>query len=320
MSFTRSVANAHAPNRIVGLEWVAQLRDINGSNCTSIIEHMQNIHTLFVNHMDAWGLALIISSTCIVLHDALHMQGILLVLVLTGCYWLGFALNDYYDAPYDAQDANKAPRNYFVSSPLPDATIKAVFVIIILGLFSLFVSFGASGVIVFGIGFFIAWAYSAPPFRLKSRPVLDLATHMLFVETFPYFVCLILLQLTWQPLDTALLCFFVLASLSAQLEQQARDYAVDIQTERNFTTVFGLGVNALLLRGATGTLMLLAALYIVVGAIPAQLIPFGVILLPIFLHRFIRGATEPRSEHLARLTVIAGLLYATGLWGYTILT
>ena len=45
----------------------------------------------------------------------------------------------------------------------------------------------------------VMWTYSGRPFRLKSRPGLDLLTHALFVESYPYMVTLLLLGVTLDP-------------------------------------------------------------------------------------------------------------------------
>lgn len=280
---------------------------------------MQNIHKLFTNHMDAWGLTLMIASTCLLLHEAVSWRGVMLAVAVAMVYWLGFALNDYFDAPYDALDPQKAHRSYFVTSTLPDIVIKVAFCLMALALSAFFLQFGTRGLLVTVIGAFIAWAYSAPPLRLKTRPLLDLTTHMVFVETFPYFLMLYLLELTWIPLDGVLLAFFILASLSAQLEQQARDYETDRKAERNFTTVYGLKITTALLRLFTGLLITAAVFVVASGVIPLMFVPFGVIVLPFLLHRFFRKATEARSEKLARLTVIFGLIYAAAVWGGVLL-
>jgi hypothetical protein len=158
------------------------------------------------------------------------------------------------------------------------------------------------------------WSYSAPPLRFKSRPGLDLILHTLFVQTFPYYATLYVLDLPWLPVDYVLLATFFLASLTAQLEQQVRDYELDRQTDTNFTIQVGLPITTLLLRFVTLLLMLNFLVNVLLGNIPTYLVPFAFIAMPILTHRFIRKRQQPRSEMLVRLTLLATLLYATIVW------
>ncbi len=267
---------------------------------------------LITHHMDAWGLTFTISLFVLVIHNALSPSAILLTITLAVCNWLGFAINDYFDAPYDVQEEQKAARNFFTQQ----TTVRPRLLIIVLGLLSsaifiMLARFGGRGVMVFLVGYVAMWAYSAPLLRLKSRPGLDLVMHTLFVQTFPYYVTLFLLDLSWLPVDYVLLTTFFLASLTAQLEQQVRDYELDRQTDMNFTVLIGLPLTMRLLRFITLLLMLNFLVNVWVGNIPTYLVPFAFIALPILVHRFIRNRHQPRSETLVRLTLLATLLYAT---------
>ena len=271
---------------------------------------LRHLPKLFTAHIDAWGTTFIIGAICLILHGRLDVHGLALVAAVTVGYWLGFAFNDYFDAPFDAQDATKGARNFFSAVPLSRRAAQVAFTAIALVLLAIFLSFGARGIDVFILAFGILWAYSAPPLRLKRRPGLDLLTHALFVQTFPYFIPLALLGVEWTKVDVVLLAGFFIASLASQLEQQARDWELDCRTESNFTTTFGRRTTTILLKAATLALMALFVASFLAGVIPAILVPFGVICLPILLHRLIRGEHQPRSEWLFRLTVLVGLGYA----------
>jgi len=263
--------------------------------------------------MDAWGLSFIIASSALLLHGAASPPAWGLVVGVVLAYWLGFALNDYFDAAYDAQSRTKAGRNFFVLHRIPPAYPRLFFILFVLGLSSIFLQFGWRGALLFALGLAAMWSYSAPPLRLKSRPGWDLLMHIGFVETFPYLTMLTLLQLQWTALDYALLSFFVLGSLGAQLEQQIRDYELDLQLEQTFTTRFGLHRSKHLLRLVTALLLLMVTGSAVMGLLPLHLLPFALIALPYMLHRFLRG-TQPRAEWLSRATLLAGLGYVLLLW------
>jgi len=282
------------------------------------IAQTSTIHALprlLLNHADAWGLTLLIGAVFLVLHPPISAQGLLLVASLGICYWWGFALNDYFDAPHDAEEPKKALRNFFVQVQLSRGRVWLVTALILLPVLLIFAQFGWYGWLVFGVGVSAMVGYSAPPFRLKSRPGFDLLTHMFFVQTFPYFTCLALLPINPQPIDPVLLSFFLLGSLGAQLEQQIRDYEVDSRTDSNFTTRFGLCITIRLLRLVTGLLILVVSGSILLGWIPLWMVPFALLASPVMLHRFLREGTAPRSEWLIRFALAACILYAIILWG-----
>lgn len=270
---------------------------------------VKHLPKLFLNHVDAWGITLMIGIVALIVHSSFKVELIVVPVILAFCYWLGFAVNDYFDAPFDGTDAAKGQRNFFVQVPFTRLQAALTFGVISLGLGSLFAHFGLRGIVIVLSGLFAIWAYSAPPLRLKSRPVFDLLMHMAFVQTFPFIACIALLGLQWTKLDTALVSIFVLTSFSAQLEQQIRDYAVDLETDRNFTTTFGAPTSSFLLKLSSGTLIALCVYYVLAGIVPVFLIPFGLLFLPLLIHRFFRGALAARSELLGRIMLVAALLY-----------
>ncbi len=274
---------------------------------------------LFLNHMDAWGLTLTIAFVCLAIHDAISWRNLGLLAALTGLCWVSFAYNDYHDAPFDAQDRKKARRNFFVSTPIPHYWGMTALIAIVAILFAAFAGFGWAGLLVLSLSVLALWAYSAPPLRLKRRPGLDLLTHAAFVQTAPYLATLIVIETPWTPLDYMMLIIFVLSSLAGQLEQQARDFEVDSLTETNFAIWIGLKPTIAFLRIVTAALIIIAAVNIYLGAVPAYLVPFALIALPILVHRLVRRFDVPRSEWLVRLTVIAALLYTGALGAYSLI-
>ncbi len=257
-------------------------------------------------------MTLVAGGVPLLVHDAFSRASIHLLLTVVGFYWLAFALNDWYDAPHDAMDYEKGARNFFVAVALSKWQM-GLFVAVVTGLLLPgIVQFGWRGWLLLGIGLGVMWAYSAPPLRLKSRPGLDLLTPMLFVESFPYWMMLFLLGMTWGKLDWALLAFALLGSLTAQLEQQARDYEIDRLTDRNFTTTVGLGVNMRLLRGATGVMLVLGVMGPLVGVIPWYFVPFELLALPVLVRRFLRPDWRPRSQRLVYLLAGLAAVYFVG--------
>jgi chlorophyll synthase len=273
------------------------------------------LHKLFLNHADAYLLTLIIAGSALTLHEAASPQSIALVFALVLCYWWGFALNDYYDAPYDKHDAAKGERNYFVQAPLSEKKLQSLSLALLLPIALLFASFGWRGIAAFALGIFIMWAYSAPPLRLKTKAGFDLWIHMLFVQSFPYALMLFVLQLGFTALDAVLLLFFLLGSITAQLEQQIRDYPLDKRLESNFTVRFGIKTSVGLLRALTLLFILVVCAAVYWRILPLWLVPYTLIGLPILLHRFLRDWQAPRSEWLVRLSILGSLLYTGIAWG-----
>lgn len=271
----------------------------------------RDLITAVLNRIDAWGVALIVCIVAFLVHDAIHPSTLLLSAAIAVTYWLGYTVNDYCDAPFDSQDEFKARRNFFVNHPISMGKALAGFLAIgCVPLFS-FAHFGLRGVLIFAISVLVMWAYSAPPLRLKSRPGLDLVAHALFVQTFPYFICLVLIDAVWTPLDYVLLAVNFLASLSGQLAQQVRDFDVDSRIDVNFATTVGQEASATGLRVVTSALVTLVVLSLVNGTIPFYLAPIALMFLPIAAQR-LRGDGGPASPKAIQLPTMGALLY-TGL-------
>ena len=277
-----------------------------------------NFLHLFTNHMDAWGITLVIVSICLFVHDAVSVQSIRLMLAIAAIYWFGFAVNDFYDASYDRADPSKATRNIFVGMR-QTSCLMFLALLILIGIYRLgFAPYGLRGFLIFVPSIAVMWAYSAPPIRLKSRPILDLLTHTFFVQTYPYFVCLLLIDAPILLLDVGLLLFFACSSLAAQLEQQARDYAVDSLNDRNFTTTFGQSLTLTMLKFVSALLLAVGLTIFYSGIVPALIMPFFVLGTPPVVHRYFRRDTK-RPERLIKASVLIGLIYTLGLWGYSLI-
>ena len=268
---------------------------------------------LFLSHVDAWCVTLVAAGLPLLIHNAFSRQTLYLLTAIVGMYWLGFALNDWYDAPQDAQDHKKGGRNFFVKVALSGWQMTVLVVIGLALLLPGVLQFGWRGWLLACIGSFVMWAYSAPPLRVKNRPILDLITHTFFVESFPYWMVLFLLNLQWRPLDWTLLAMALLGSLTAQLEQQARDYAIDRLTERNFTTVYSLPNTIFLLRLATGLLIIIGVAGPLVGIIPWYFVPIEVLAVPMMARRFVQQEWHPAAQRLIYMSAGLAAVYFVGL-------
>ncbi len=264
---------------------------------------------LLINHVDAWGVALNASLIAVLLHPPTSWDALGTALIITFAYILGFAVNDYHDVAVDREDPKKAARNPFVLRPMSRGWARVAFItsitLICIGL----LPHAGRGLVIFALGVWALWAYSSPPLRLKARPGFDLLMHIMFVETFPYAVMVILRGYTVTWTDILLLTLFGLGSLASQLEQQARDFAFDSLHERNFTIAVGLRLNHALMRAVAGIAVALALTGAITGGLPPMIVPYGLMVLPLMLHRVIRRKTQGRTRTMSYVTLAGVTVY-----------
>jgi 4-hydroxybenzoate polyprenyltransferase len=67
---------------------------------------------LFFNHIDAWSVTGFIGAVALVAHQAVTFASALLLFSLMVGYWQAFVLNDYFDAPFDQAEPQKARHNF----------------------------------------------------------------------------------------------------------------------------------------------------------------------------------------------------------------
>lgn len=266
----------------------------------------------------------IIAAMSLVVRGALTVETLAIPATLALGAWFAFAINDRYDAPYDAHEPTKARRNAFVRRLAGEppssraAWLDALLIGSALVLAVLFVSFGLRGVVVAFVGCAAAWAYSGRPLRFKARPGVDLLTHAGFVETFPYVTAIVLAGAPLLPIDLIAWAILALTSLSAQLEQQARDYQLDSKFERNFTIVAGLHANHRLMSMASILLVFVGTAGALAGIIPPLLWPGMALTLPMIAHRLTRAPGTPRNEMLMRFSLAGGAVYLAAVVAATL--
>jgi 4-hydroxybenzoate polyprenyltransferase len=149
-----------------------------------------------------------------------------------------FASNDYFDRSVDALDPKKRARNPVSNGSVTLPGVRALLIVTgtIPFIFSMY--FGLWPLVFVGISMFVFFFYTAPPLRLKNKVVLDVLSHGIFVNTFPYFFCLVVLE-DFSMGSVFLLSAIMMRSTMAQMMQEIRDYDIDRQVERN--TVVALG-------------------------------------------------------------------------------
>lgn len=149
-----------------------------------------------------------------------------------------FASNDYFDRHIDALDEKKSLRNPICNGRVNTKEVWAL--LIATAIISLVVSlfFSLFAFLFTAFALFVFYFYTAEPIRFKNKVGADVLSHGIFINTFPYFFCLIALW-NFSSGTVFLLAVLIMRSAIAQLLQEIRDYEVDKKVERN--TVITLG-------------------------------------------------------------------------------
>lgn len=279
----------------------------------SIFSRFKRWQKLTFHHADAWITTLAIAITALYLHGRLTLGNLPLAMAITAGYWAAFALNDYFDVDIDRHDPRKREKNVFVKAPDRAKILGGVLLTALVIIGPIFLRYGwpALGVGIISAG--VMWAYSAPPLRLKIRPFFDLLAHALFVQTFPYVIVVFLLKEPWLPIDGVLIGLGLLASTTAQLEQQIRDAAHDALIGQTTTLAMGPHRALVLLKLLTAFMIAYGIYFVLIGVIPSAIAPVGFISIPAVIPRFWRQVNQPRPEKLIKLLLIAGGLYIVAL-------
>ncbi|MDY6965209.1 MAG: UbiA family prenyltransferase [Halobacteriota archaeon] len=149
-----------------------------------------------------------------------------------------FASNNYFDRHVDSLDELKCQRNPVCTG---EVTSKEVWTLLVAtAIIPLVVSwfFNPFTFIFTAFTLFVFYFYTAEPLRFKNKIGLDILSHGVLINTFPYFFCLIALD-NFTSGSLFLLAALMMRSVMAQMLQEIRDYEIDKKVERN--TVVALG-------------------------------------------------------------------------------
>ncbi|MFX1535943.1 MAG: UbiA family prenyltransferase [Promethearchaeota archaeon] len=161
-----------------------------------------------------------------------------------------WVVNDYFDAPYDAEHSIKGARNVFCEGT-NSRNYKIGFTVMVFSLIAGLISGGLAGPFYFlfaAAGMVLAYLYSSPVFRAKSRLFFDWFFHVVWFQiTFlPLYLYIFGFNVIWgleiQHIQFyAIFVFISMFSLLGQINHQIPDYSVDLQTQQR-TTVVVLGI------------------------------------------------------------------------------
>jgi len=149
-----------------------------------------------------------------------------------------FASNDYFDKDVDAMDPQKKQRNPVSAGRVSYSEVMVLLTLTALIPMVLSVYFGLWVFLFTAMTMLIFLYYTAEPLRFKSKVGLDVLSHGVFINTFPYLFTILALR-DFAPAAIYLLLLIMGRSTIAQMLQEIRDVDVDSQVERN--TVIALG-------------------------------------------------------------------------------
>ncbi len=262
-----------------------------------------------LHRIDAWGVAFVVAGTALVVHREVRIETLGLAFAIALMYWVAYTVNDFFDAPYDAQDPRKASTNVFVARPESARAIAWMLAGASLAVLAIFARFGGPALWMLAIFVAFSSAYSAPPARLKDRPGLDLLIHGVFVLTWAYPSCLVALGVRWTTTDALIVALCFLASVGGQLRQQLRDFEVDARTARTFAVTVGARPALILHRIVQMLVVAVFGAGLAGGHVPVRLLPLGLAVAPSLVESLIPARVRARSMAITYVAFGSALAY-----------
>lgn len=268
---------------------------------------------------DSWITAIIISLLALTIHDRITFQNVLLSIDIALGYILAYAVNDYFDAEEDAQDEYKSEHNFWVKNKLSFQLRLFLLFLILSVIFIISINYYLKGIIILSISVFTLWAYSVKPLKLRNFPPFDVITHSLFIMSFPYYITLYLVEIKLTTTDIILISALFLGSIIIQLENQIRDYEIDIKKTKNTTIVIGVKRSHIAIKLLSVFLIIIIGYgFLTIGGMLIYL-PYALIYSPIILHRLSSDIGSIRSEQFIRIIISSMIIYSIGLFIYLII-
>jgi len=172
--------------------------------------------------------------------DILHVA----VFLITVCFYLGFSfsVNNCFDYEGDRL-GGKASKNPIATNQM---SVRSGILFSILlaasGLALTLVWFGTGSLIIYGVLLILSGAYSTPPLRFKSLPLIDMLSHGLFFGSLIVFFG-VSVSGGSNPLTMFLLADVFILSLTLELYNQIDDVAEDAESGVK-TTVVVIGTSS----------------------------------------------------------------------------
>jgi len=179
----------------------------------------------------------------------------------------GYMYNDLEDAVDDYQDLEKRKRNPVASGEI-SRNQSLLVNLVILGAGLLMLAYVSSFVFFLGVVFaFVGFFYSWRTLRLKSTPIWDVISHVIFLGTLQFLIT----YAAFRPLDLHAIPYLMIIapfSLMNEIMHELIDFEVDKETEiSNTVQMFG-GFNVRKLLIALSVTVIIGASLIVLSLSP----------------------------------------------------
>lgn len=228
-----------------------------------------------------------------------------------------FMINDVEDAPDDARDPRKKAHNVISSGILSYAegvALSAITFGLALALYALggWKTFGTGGLTLV-----LCYLYSAHPFRLKARPIVDVLSHATMLAG--------LLMLSGYMIYDAypdqawfIIIAVTLGSAYGQFYNQIDDFSLDKKAGlKNTAMLLGKRLTQLLMYGCLAGAVLLAALSIWIGLFPAWLGGIALVViftLTLFQWQYDMRGNEADSTGQIQIPILIGANIIALIW------
>ena len=244
-----------------------------------------------------------------------HTFPVLLANILAMSF--AFMINDVEDAPDDARDPQKKAHNVISSGMLSygeGVAVSALTFFVALALYALggWKTFGTGGVTLV-----LCYLYSAHPFRLKARPIVDVLSHATMLAGL-LILSGYLIYNAYPGKAWVLIVAVILASAYGQFYNQLEDFVVDKKAGlKNTAMLLGKSLTQIVMYGCLVVAVLLVALSIWMGLFPIWL--GGIAIIVIFTLSLFQWTSDmrgnaPNSTGQVQVPILIGANLIALIW------
>lgn len=156
------------------------------------------------------------------------------------CSYLAFSfsINNVFDKHVDSLDETSLSKNPVASGKITEIEALGLsFLMPVVSLPASAIVFGTKYLLLYAFAYVLSAMYSAPPFRLKGRPVVDLVAHGAFFGVLPFLLGALVFN-NLNALGLSLSLSFFLYSIFLELRNHIEDYDFDLLANIKTTAVF----------------------------------------------------------------------------------
>jgi len=165
------------------------------------------------------------------------LRYILFIALICSYLAFSFSINNIFDKHVDSLDEVALSKNPVASGKIAEIEALALSVLMpIVSLPTSLIVFGVKYLLVYAFAYALSTMYSAPPFRLKGRPIADLVAHGTFFGVLPFLLGALVFG-SLNVLSLSLSLSFFLYSIFLELRNHIEDYDFDLLANIKTTAV-----------------------------------------------------------------------------------